>query len=311
MSVRNVIRRMAKKAIPDKLFASLTGDLYTEELEKAKKDIFTNKSLLEKYGQEIAYLKKEGGLVIFPYSFQEKYDARKIDVLLDKEIGLRYVIHDHKRLYFPRAWEEKRIRNYYNGLLIEQDIESPHRYFTDKFKVEKGDVFVDVGCAEAMSSLECVDTADEIYLFECSEEWKEALNATFGGRCGNKVHIIPKYVRNYSDEESITLDEALKESFGKNFLIKLDLNGYEWDVLSGSPNFLNTQKIRCLGCTYHRQQDESILLPNLQKAGFECEFSTGYMLFLFSELKYPYFRRGLIRANNYDIIDEKKNVVGI
>ena len=298
MNVKRVVRRAAKKVIPDKIYASLSGQMYTEELTKVKRDIFTNKSLLDKYGREIAYLKKEGGLTIFPYQFWEKYDPYKINVLLDKEAGLRYVIHNHKRLYFPRTWEVKRIRNYYNGLLIEQDIESPHRYFTDKFKVEKGEVFVDVGCAEAMTSLECVDTAGEIYLFECNEEWKEPLAATFRDY-SNKVHIVSKYVRNYSDEASVILDEVLAESFGKNFFIKLDLSGYEWSALSGSPQFLSTQKIKCAGCTYHRQEDENILLTNLQKAGFKCELSTGYMLFLFSELKYPYFRRGLIRGINY------------
>lgn len=293
--MKRAIRRVEKRMIPEKLFVQITGDYYTENIAAAKKDIFKNKSLLERYGAEIRFLKKEGGLTIFPYKFTEKYNADKIKVYIDGDVGMRYVLHDGKKLYFPETWSEGRIKDYYNGLLIEQDKESPHRYFTKDFKVEKGDVFVDVGCAEAMSSLECVDDASEIYLFECDEMWLKALERTFE-KYGDKVHIIRKYARSYTDHESVKLEDALRKSFGKTFFIKLDLNGYEWDTLGGSPELIRTQRIKCAGCTYHRQEDEDILLSSLKREGFTCEFSKGYMLFIFSELKYPYFRRGLIRA---------------
>lgn len=296
--IKRIVRRMAKKIIPLRLYTKLTGDYYKEELEQVTKDIFKNKDLLKQYSEEIAYLKKEGGLTIFPYSFCEKYRQLKIKVYHDEKSGLNYVLHHKEKLFFPRSWEKVQIRNYYIGLLMEQDIDSPHRYFTDGFHVDEGDIFVDVGCAEGMSSLECVEKAGKIYLFECNEEWREALKMTFSP-WADKVHIISKYARSYSDWESVTLDEALKESFGNPFFIKLDLDGYEWDVLSGAPQLLNTQKIKCVGCTYHHQEDESVLNYHLQKNGFSCEYSKGYMLFLLSELVYPYFRRGLIRAKNF------------
>lgn len=297
MDMKKYLRRIMKKIIPYKEYCKLTGDFYKEELEAVKQDIFTNKELEKCYEEEIKYLKKEGGLVIFPYQFTEKYRSNKIAVYLDEETKMKYVIHNEKRLFFPREWNERMIKNYYNGLLIEQDLESPHRYFTDTFKIERGGVFVDVGSAEAMSSLECIEDASEVYIFESDPKWIEALQLTFQ-EYNHKCHIIPKFVDDYNGENTITLDEALKDSFGKEFFIKLDLNGLEWKALYGSPQLLNTQKIKVAGCVYHHQEDEAILWEKLISAGFQCELSKGYMLFLFSEMKPPYFRRGLIRARN-------------
>lgn len=149
-----------------------------------------------------------------------------------------------------------------------------------------------------MSSLECIDVASEIYIFECDPKWIEALRLTFR-EYNHKCNIIPKFVDVYNSENTITLDEALKLSFGKEFFIKLDLNGLEWKALGSSPQLLDTQRVKVAGCVYHHQEDEKILWDKLNSAGFQCELSKGYMLFLFSELKTPYFRRGLIRARNY------------
>ena len=61
---------------------------------------------------------------------------------------------DCHRLYFPKEMTKSQIRAAYRTLLTEQDIESPHRYFDDNFKLNGNDIFFDVGAAEGMIALE-------------------------------------------------------------------------------------------------------------------------------------------------------------
>ena len=53
-------------------------------------------------------------------------------------------------------------------------------------------------------------------------------------------------------------------------------------------------------CTYHNSEDEDLILGILKEKNFSCEQSEGYMLFLYSKLDYPYFRRGIVRAQKID-----------
>ena len=62
--------------------------------------------------------------------------------------------------------------------MIEQDQRSAHHYFNNNKDVT-GKVFVDVGCAEGYSSLEIIEEAKHVYLFEQNESWLEAIRATF------------------------------------------------------------------------------------------------------------------------------------
>lgn len=70
----------------------------------------------------------------------------------DEESIYPYVWHKEKKLYFPR-WSEPQIKHAYNQLIMEQDVESPHTYFSEKYQIEEGDIFVDVGGAEGIISL--------------------------------------------------------------------------------------------------------------------------------------------------------------
>jgi len=116
---------------------------------------------------------------VFPYEFSRKYNASNIDVFFDKTTKTQYVMHDNKKLYFPEDWEIENIRAYYNGLRIEQDIDSPHRYEINGFIVQEGDVIADVGAAEGIWALTNAEKAGKIYLFEYNIEWIKALEKTF------------------------------------------------------------------------------------------------------------------------------------
>jgi hypothetical protein len=232
---------------------------------------------------------------IFPYEFSRKYHASDINIFSDEITKTKYVMHEGKRLYFPEDWETERVCVYYTGLCIEQDKDSPHRYETSKFIVQKGDVIADVGAAEGIWALNNAEKAGKIYLFECDKKWKKALEKTFEP-WKEKVVIVDKFVSNINDGKNVTLDTFFDEK--PIDFIKADIEGMEMKLLEGSKNILtNNDKIKLLLCTYHLKNDEKQIKEFLEKYNFKTEYSKGYMLFIHDmELEKPYIRRGLVRA---------------
>ncbi len=239
---------------------------------------------------------KQNGLHVFPYGFKDKYLAENIEVFKDKKIGLNYIIYEGKKLYYRKGGKISRAQKYFNGLYIEQDLESPHRYLTNNFKVSDGDIVVDIGAAEGNFALSVVESAKEIYLFETSKRWIKALEATFAP-WKEKVHIIQKFVTNKNDEQNTTID-SLYEKIGKIDFIKMDVEGAEADVIEGCKELLDNQKdLKIAICTYHKQDDEKIFSNQFSDLGFNISKPDHHMIFHDDhEIKPPYFRKGLIRA---------------
>lgn len=253
------------------------------------------KPLPEEISRVLDYIKNRG-IAIIPYYFQDEYIEDAIEVHYDKETGLRYVMHEGKRLYFKRRWSIKRIRLSYNELRKEQDIRSPHCYETDGFKVEKGDVLVDIGAAEGIFALSNVEQAGKIVLFESSKEWIEPLRATFAPWQG-KVTIVNKFAGDVNNAKCVTLDDYFMPGDKLSFL-KIDVEGAESRLLSGCKRILSGVKpLKVAICAYHKAEDERELNEILARDGFETSYSEGFMLvYTDRKLKDPYFRRGLIRA---------------
>ena len=95
---------------------------------------------------------------------------------------------------------------------MEQDRRSPHHYF-NSVKEVTGKVFVDVGCAEGYSSLEIIEEAKHVYLFEQDEQWLEAIRATFEP-WQDKVTIVQKYVSDHNSSREQTLDDFFNNQIG-------------------------------------------------------------------------------------------------
>jgi predicted RNA methylase len=243
------------------------------------------------------YLKHNAILPIFPYEYTKNYKPENVTVYEDSEKEIRYVLQEGKRLYFKRNWDEKQIREYYNGLLIEQDKMSPHRYETPEFHVSEGDTVIDAGVAEGNFALSIVDKVKKLYLFEADEEWIEVLKITFAP-WKEKVVIVNKYVSDNDNNNCVTLDKFFGQE--KIDFIKADIEGAESLLLTGAKTILSGQSpMKIILCTYHKHNDADILNRILKEKGFHIEFSKGYMIFLhetYDKLKPPYLRRGLIRA---------------
>ncbi|KAA6336853.1 hypothetical protein EZS27_015027 [termite gut metagenome] len=257
-----------------------------------KKDLKTNQTV-EK--TEIVDFLTHNPFSVFPYNFIKKYNRKDIIVYTDNDCGMKYVLQDNKRLYFKNNWRNKKIQKYYNSLLIEQDIDSPHRYEYSDFRVQKGDIVVDVGAAEGNFALSIIEEAERVYLFEVDEKWIDALKMTFAP-WKEKVIIVNKYVSDTNDNNCVRLDDFLKEE--QIHFLKIDVEGAELQLLTGAEVILSTQKsIKIAVCTYHKQNDAKDLNQMLMNYDFHTEFSKGYMIFLHDKALAPsYLRKGLIRA---------------
>lgn len=263
---------------------------------------FVKMRLLTRYSQsedseikEIVKYLDNHPLGNFNYLFVENYKKSKI--FIGKEKGLYYTIHNGKKLFFSKDYDtEEKARQYYCSLIIEQDVNSPHRYLTESFRVPDGAVVIDVGAAEGIFSLDIIDKARKIYMFEPEKNWMEALKYTFEMYL-DKVIIINEYVSNYMDIDTTTLDNSIKEN--KIDFIKMDIEGEEYYALQGAKKLLErSPNVKCDICTYHQEFAYEAIKNELEKMGFCTEYSKGYMWYVehFNIMRPPVLRRGLIRA---------------
>lgn len=248
---------------------------------------------LRDYKQEIYYI-KENGLVIFPYPFEKNY--KNINVKVDLDHGFPTVDYFGKRMFFQKRHSVEHVKYYFKSILQEQDLNSPHRYCTDSFKVEKDDILIDLGVAEGNFSLIHAEIAKKIFLIESNPWWVEALTNSFYPFV-DKLVIINKEVSDLSSDSKIALDD-IGELKNNNLFIKIDVDGCEFLAIRGMKILLEeTENIKVAICTYHKPNDAVEFETFFRELGFTTEFSPGYMLFFHDkDLNKPYFRKGVLRA---------------
>ena len=243
---------------------------------------------------------KHKPVTYFPCNLTRKYGPEMIHLTLDQETKLNFALINGKRMFFKRGWTESKCIEYCYSILEEQDENSPHRYLSESFTVQTDDIVVDVGAAEGIFSLDVIERASKIYLFEVDSGWTEALEATFAP-WKEKVEIVNKYLSDYDyeDHKSITLDSFFQNKKRPDF-IKVDVDGAEAKVIKGCSQLLSAQEhLKIALCTYHKLEDESVFSGLLRENGFNISFSKCFFLFINDELSPPYFRRGVLRAMKY------------
>ncbi len=228
-------------------------------------------------------------------------------VFFDDPCGLPYIKFetvDKKflNMYYPKNYKDFHVRDgkeYVKNLLTEQLPTSPHLYVTDEHKVNAGDVLIDAGVAEGNFALKYVDLCSKIYLFEPDEKWQEPLRQTFKDY-RDKVEIIPRFVSDVTDEENITIDDALPDLRGENIFLKMDVEGAEPRALRGAKKILTSNKVRASVCTYHNADDLIKVKSILQNFGFKTSTSAGYMVFFYNlnTFNTADFRKGVVYAEN-------------
>lgn len=261
-----------------------------------------NPELQDQYRDELNHIKTSDDL-IFPYK-KIKSIAGPIVAETDLETGMPYVVHNGKRLYFPMQMNLKNAIATYRDFIENECIlgggyreKEPHKYESELIKVEDCDVLLDIGCAEALFTLEHIEKIKKAYLIESNPYWADALSATFKPYA-DKVTIVRKYISDKDSDNSITLETLLQNEDSGHLFIKMDIEGYEHLVLKASTKFLSDRKnVKIACCTYHRNSDFDEMSALLASNGFHTEPSDGYMIFPFGgELQPPYFRKGILRA---------------
>jgi hypothetical protein len=233
------------------------------------------------------------GLTLYPFSESLNYSDIETEVFYVEEKQLYYINHNNKKLYFPGNNTVKEIKDLYKNLIIEQDINSPHRYIED-YSVLKDYILFDIGAAEGIFTLDTIELIKEAYLFECEDYWIEALNETFSP-WKDKVHIIKKYVSDIDGDNFITLDSFydIKEKNDKIFL-KMDIEGAEQSALKGSQNILKySSNIILSVCTYHNSKDDVEIDSFFKALEFKTRFTDG---FLYWGSKSMSLRKAILKA---------------
>ena len=168
----------------------------------------------------------------------------------------------------------------YRGLLIEQDQRSAHRY-VDSYEELKGKTLLDIGAAEGIFTLDTIDYIDHAYLFECDENWIEALEATFAP-WKDKITIVRKYVSDVDDDSNITLDTFFQSKVRSidNLFFKMDIEGYERKALKGAAHILgHGQLIGGSVCIYHLHDDKKVIESELKNFNLKTSIQPGYLYF--------------------------------
>ncbi len=245
--------------------------------------------------KEIVHRLKSHPLAVFNYPFVEKYDMKDIKVEFDTVKKLFFTDYCGKKMYFSRKFKTvESVKEYYKSILLEQDDASPHLYITDDYKVQEGAIVVDAGVAEGNFSLSIIDSAKKIYMFEPDRNWYEALLYTFEPY-KDKVVIINKYLSNYENSVTTTIDKEVSEKI--NF-IKMDIEGEEIYALRGAEKTIEkSDDLRCLICTYHQEFAFDIIRKFFDEKGIISSNSKGYMWYPDGGLRAPVLRRGILRAS--------------
>ncbi len=206
----------------------------------------------------------------FLYDFIFEYEDFETDVHKDINRGLKYVVHKgSKKLYFPGEYTDYKIQKLYRSLVIEQDIRSPHHY-VDSIDEFSGKVLLDIGSAEGIVALEAIDMVDFVYLFECELRWIEPLKATFEP-WKDKIQIVRKYVSDYNDETTVTLDDFLKDKPKDHLFLKMDIEGAERQALAGGRIlFSEATDLQFAICTYHKRDDVKVVSSFLDR--YNCKY---------------------------------------
>lgn len=256
----------------------------------------------DEYAKYIDVMQNRGIVSVFNALFEKNYKSNDIIVERDNEIGLKYVLYKENKLYYPRKSRTKWIKQYHSSILLEQDEKSPHRYFDNGENLEDY-IFFDLGAAEGNFSLEIVEKAKHVYLFEADKNWNEALKKTFEP-WKEKLTIVNKFVSNINTGDLISLNSYIRYLLENNSItendkifIKLDIEGNEETVLADTKSILNKfENVKLAVCLYHHKNAETNILKILSDE-YMIDFRDGYMLFYYDNLiEFPYFRHGIIRA---------------
>ncbi len=249
--------------------------------------------------------------IMYPYKFSSDILSNKILFGNSREVGHlsvnpeliftdnygNYLIMYNQKIYIPN-------NDYYFPVLyfnIEMHEQSPHNYnnylhlLKDKINPNKQNIIVDCGSSEGIFEILVANRYDiSNILFVCIDPeplWNDSISHTLDNLGANYLVI----------NEMISKDNSLNDilsnhnlDFNDVICIKADIEGAEVDLIKNIKDYFITNKPLNMICTYHNQDDAYDLYDIFKDYYQNIEFSKGYLLPIINEIKYPYFRKGLI-----------------
>lgn len=208
---------------------------------------------------------------IHPKGFDDKDKIKQKNYIKKIQFDDLFEINGHK-MFVPKSTTDGIFISLRNHKIWEKDITE---YLLVKFKELKIDTFIDVGANIGYFTLLFANLNCLTYSFEPNEYNFNILNQNiiinkfqnsfiFNHGIGNKDEIIKFYYNNEKSGHG-SFNENIKniqnlhivnnihikklddvEIKGKNIMIKIDVEGFEFDVLKGMDLLLKTKRIKCL-----------------------------------------------------------------
>ena len=247
--------------------------------------------------KEVSNYLKNHSMTVFPYEYRDKYKVQDVTVRKDDSCGLFYGEIFGKKIYLKKKYVSNfRAARYLSNIRMEQDPESPHCYTDDKFYPDKDSIIFDIGGAEGIFGLEFIDNVKHVYIFECDEEWIEAMKVTYKDYL-DKVTFIHKFAGDHISDTHVTLDRIVEENnlWNEKIFVKMDAESDELKILDGAKDLLErVEHVKLNVCVYHKQDHEQKVRDRF--TGWKITAAKGYMLYYYDfDFKEPYLRRGVLR----------------
>lgn len=246
--------------------------------------------------QILAFL-ENNPLQMFPYEFTKKYSSESMKVFENHVSGYPYAMIQNSKVFFPKSFSPEDIKVAVKEAILEQDVESPHRYLNGTVNLQGDDVAALAGASDGAFCLDIIEKVKKVYLFEPDPMWHEPLNLTLDKWRG-KFEIVPKFVSDSNDNQSVTLDSFFARERDYPTFIQADIEGCETRLLTGAKKLLEAgRRMRFSICSYHQPEDFEEISEILARNGFHVQPSRGYMLmWMQAPLPKPYLRRGVVYA---------------
>jgi hypothetical protein len=260
------------------------------KINKIKHSIYLKNEVVNSIEKKeaLSYIKTYG-INTFTNDLSREYLPKSIEVFDDNTCKMKYVDWNGKKMYMPKGMCDQQIKEYISFLYSEQDIKSPHSYST--VQIPNGAFIADIGAAEGNFSLDNIEAASKIYIFEANRKWIPALEKTFEPY-KDKVIIFNSYVGKLN-----TLDSYLLGYFRYPNILKIDAEGAEEEILTASSVLKRSEPITIIAAAYHNGDDDINLERIFSSNGFDVRFTKGFLMFLYKiRLTNPILRRGLCIA---------------
>lgn len=259
--------------------------------------LFSNRERLRKeYPNEFNFLMKQ--IDTIPY----KLKVKSVEIGRD-ENGDIYGVYAGERLYLAKDASFKYAKELLRTLIREQLPLSPHCYTDEKFNVDENSILIDCGSAEGNFTLQNIEKCKHCYLIEPeANRYNDALRKTFS-KYWDKITIVNSYISETTDKEKniISLDDLFSELHDENIFLKMDLEGFGLSALKGAKKLLTNNHFKIAFACYHYPDEDKVVEQFLCQEFPECEiqYTDGYMFLWFAhDLKYPFFRKGMLRAKD-------------